>query len=124
MYEYAAKVIKIVDGDTVDLHIDLGLETFVATRVRLYGINAPDYKEGVDLKSAATHHLTSLLALPGSEWMYQPYYALTVRTIKDKKEKYGRYLAQIWLSHQNPDTNLSINEVMVKDGFAVPYMLG
>lgn len=124
MYEYAAKVIKIVDGDTLDLQIDLGLETFVVTRVRLYGINAPDFKEGIDLKSAATHHLASLLSLPEPGGIYQPYYALTIRTIKDKKEKYGRYLAKIWLSHEDPDTTPSLNDVMVKDGFAVPYMLG
>ena len=43
MYEYAVKsVVKVVDGDTVDVIIDLGFDIFYESRVRLYGINAPE----------------------------------------------------------------------------------
>ena len=42
MFEYKLKVTRVVDGDTVDGLIDLGFNTFVKKRIRLYGINAPE----------------------------------------------------------------------------------
>ena len=42
MYEYNAKLLRVVDGDTLDASIDLGFDVWVKKRVRLYGINAPE----------------------------------------------------------------------------------
>ena len=42
MYEYNAEVLRVVDGDTVDVLIDVGFSTFKKERVRLYGINTPE----------------------------------------------------------------------------------
>ena len=42
MYQYRAKLIKVVDGDTVDALIDCGFSTFKKERIRLYGINTPE----------------------------------------------------------------------------------
>ena len=44
MYTYKAKLIRIVDGDTIDAEIDLGFDTIVRKRIRLYGINTPETK--------------------------------------------------------------------------------
>ncbi len=57
MYEYKAKVTRVVDGDTVDALIDCGFSVFRKERIRLYGINAPESrtrdkeekKRGLDL---------------------------------------------------------------------------
>jgi len=124
MYEYKARVLRIVDGDTVDLDIDLGCSVHVHERCRLYGINAPEthgvkkdseeYKRGM----AATEFLRNMIE--GKE--------VLIRTHKDRKGKYGRYLVEIW-EYAETDEGLapirpSVNAEMVEAGHAVPYFGG
>lgn len=105
-FEYDALILKVVDGDTVDLRIDLGFSTFTDMRVRLYGINAPEMNTQAG-KDAKAFLLT--LVHEGT--------VVTIRTIKDKQEKYGRYLAIIYAEVG------SVNTAMVDNGHAVPYMI-
>ena len=105
MFEYAAKVAKpIHDGDTVWLEVDLGFGLKFVESFRLLGINAPELRTPTG--PAARDYLRALID-------GQP---LTVKTAKDKKEKYGRYLATIFL----PD-GTNVNEKMVEAGHAVRY---
>lgn len=120
MYEYCAEVIKVIDGDTVDLRVDMGMDIYSMQRIRLYGINAPDYKDDYDARNAALAYLNELLMEPDS-YMYRK---LQIRTIKDKKEKYGRYLGNLWLAGEDLDSIPSINQRMIDAGHAVPYMVG
>jgi micrococcal nuclease len=112
MYEYKAKVINVVDGDTIDVVIDLGFDIKYSTRVRLYGINTPETrsrnKKEKDAGLKAKCRLTELLlnSEPG----------VIIRTIKDDSvEKYGRLLANIFLNGVN------VNELLLQEGLAVPY---
>lgn len=118
MYEYAGTVIRVVDGDTLHVEVDLGMNIRTDMSLRLYGINAPekDTQAGRDAKEVLE------LLLPVSR-------LVIVRTFKDRREKYGRYLATVWLkgddmpmSHEALDG--SVNERMVKEGHAVPYFGG
>lgn len=106
MYEYAATVLRIVDGDTVHLEVDLGLDQARKLSVRLYGINAPEM--GTAEGRAAREHLTFLLLSGGP--------AVTVRTYKDRTEKYGRYLGTLLKA------GVDVNHRMVEDGHAVVYL--
>jgi len=83
MYEYNAKVLRVVDGDTVDVEIDHGMHIKSVQRVRLYRVNAPERftPEG---KEATTF----VRAMLEDEWV-------VVKTYKDRTEKYGRWLADI-----------------------------
>lgn len=111
LYYYKAKLLKIVDGDTIDVELSLGLDVYRQERLRVAHINTPEtygvkkdseeYKQGL----AAKQRLTELL---GEGELY-------VRTIKDKKGKYGRYLAELFVN----DTN--VGETLVKEGFAEKY---
>lgn len=93
MFTYRATLIRVIDGDTLVIRIDLGLSASITTTVRLYGpdpagkdaINAPELgtKEG----RLSRDYLVALLPTDAN--------ALTVTTIKDRKEKYGRYLAVV-----------------------------
>lgn len=90
MYEYKAAVVRVVDGDTVDVRIDLGFSIGFETRLRLLGINtselhAPDPAERERARAGAAM-LSSLLPV-GS--------VVQVHTQKDRREKYGRYLARV-----------------------------
>lgn len=107
MYQYTAIVVRVIDGDTVDLSIDLGLDTVRNIRCRLFCINAPEMRTNEG--KAAREHLYELL---GSE-------PVTVHTIKDRTEKYGRYLVKVYRG----DSLKSVNAQMVEDGHAVRYMI-
>jgi len=113
MYEYAARVLKVVDGDTVHAELDLGIDVHITLKLRLAGINAPEMRtpEG----PAARQHLMDLLGWPHAGDVGGT--AVTVQTIKDTQEKYGRYLAIIRVGTRP----VSVNDQMVQDGFAVAY---
>lgn len=110
----------------MDLEVDLGFDIRFTQKVRFYGINAPEKvtPEG----KAASAYLKGLLE-PGT--------AVIMRTLKDRTEKYGRYLGILWLPHPDPSINPlpnpadtlhwldnSVNEVMVTSGHAVEYYGG
>jgi micrococcal nuclease len=89
IYIYKAELIRVVDGDTVDLIIDLGFDTQRKERFRLYGVDAPEMNtaEGKEAKAW-------LIGILG------PYGAIYVQTLqhntKAKRDKYGRFLAVLY----------------------------
>jgi micrococcal nuclease len=103
MYEYRARVTKVVDGDTMHLSIDLGLDVAIATTVRLSGVDTPEMNtpEG---RAAKIYTQDWVAALGGT---------VIVCTIKDKREKYGRYLAELLA----PD-GTSLNQDLLASGHA------
>lgn len=101
-YKYRAKVVRVVDGDTVDAEVDLGFDLKLSARFRLLGINSPEKNTQEGKKSLG--RLAELLPV-GSK--------VVVQTTKDKKEKYGRYLGTFLVDGQ------SINQQLVSEGFAV-----
>ena len=113
MFEYAATVVKIVDGDTVDVLVDLGFDTFVGGkrgRIRLYGIDAPESRT-----RDKEEKKYGLLAKRFVEDFMPVGTVVTLRTYKDKGGKYGRYMGDFkrydkWLC-----------EELVKNHLAVEY---
>lgn len=103
--------IGVVDGDTLNVGIDLGLDVAINITLRLYGINAPEMT-GVEKPQGQA----------AKEWTiawYQthcPDGRFTVKTIKDDRDKYGRYLATVVA----PDGAV-FNDDIVAAGHAVPY---
>ncbi len=87
MYEYRARVVKVVDGDTMHLDIDLGLDVRTKMTVRLYGVDAPEL-HGDDDERGHLAKVFAETALPVGS-------LVRVYTIKDRREKFGRYLASI-----------------------------
>lgn len=106
MYEYAARLIRVVDGDTVDLELDLGLDIRFRQRVRLYGLNAPEH--GSPAGEAATTFVRA--------WFEDVGELFLVQTRKDKREKYGRYLGVIL----SPSMH-SLNDALIQEGHAFPW---
>lgn len=103
MYEYNATVIRVVDGDTLNLRVDLGFDIEMKMGVRLAGIDAPEMK---------TPAGKAVRALLDDILLSEP---VIIGTIKDRKEKYGRYLAEVW--HRG----VNINEWLVEQGHAKRY---
>jgi micrococcal nuclease len=119
IYIYKAELIRVVDGDTVDLIIDLGFDTQRKERFRLYGVDAPE------MNTAAGKEAKAWL-----REMLQPLKAIYVQTIqlatKAKRDKYGRFLAVLYREFGDVRTKLpekrlaleSINSEMIEVGHA------
>jgi len=110
MYVYDAKVVRVIDGDTAVLDIDLGFKlTMQGEIVRFYGINAPESRTtNLDEKKrgmASKEFLKSILH-PGDSVLLQS-------NLFNKRGKYGRTVGTIIANGKN------INELMVSEGYAV-----
>ena len=115
MYEYYVKKVEnVVDGDTIDVLIDLGFDILFASRVRLAGIDTPESRTK-DLKEKA-------LGLESKEYLKKALKDAKSVVIKTEKmnssEKYGRILGWIYV---NGDT-VSLNDMMINDGYAWGYL--
>ena len=115
MYEYnISKVENIVEGDTIDVLIDLGFDILFQSRVRLAGIDTPESRTK-DLAEKA-------LGLESKEYLkkhLKDAKSVVIKTEKmDSSEKYGRILGWVYV---NGDTE-SLNDKMINDGYAWGYM--
>ena len=111
MYEYNCTVTRIVDGDTIDVILDLGFSVLHKCRVRLYGIDTPesrtrDKDEKARGKLAAKYLKDSIKN--GTEIILRS-------KLKDSKGKYGRVLGEIIVD------NININQSMIEKYLAVRY---
>ena len=105
-YEYGAEILRVIDGDTVVIRADCGFHVFVVKTVRLAGIDCPEIRGAEKQRGRdATSHLKTLI---------EQHSPLTVRTLKDRTGKYGRFLARL-IGRDGDD----LNQKMVDDGFAV-----
>jgi micrococcal nuclease len=115
MYEYFIKdVTNVVDGDTIDVVIDLGFDIMFASRVRLAGIDTPE--------SRTKDKAEKVLGLESKEYLkkyLKDAKSVIIKTEKmNSSEKYGRILGWLYI---NGDTE-SINDKMINDGYAWGYM--
>ena len=115
MYEYFVKnVTNVVDGDTIDVVIDLGFDIMFASRVRLAGIDTPE--------SRTTDKAEKILGLESKEYLKKQLKDAKSVVIKTEKmissEQYGRILGWIYV---NGDT-VSLNDKMINDGYAWGYL--
>jgi endonuclease YncB( thermonuclease family) len=112
MYEYKATVKRIIDGDSLILDIDLGFYMFMnETKIRLYGLDTPEMTSEDPLLRLqgvlATRYLFDNLQIGDK---------VIIKTVLDKREKYGRLLATIITND-----GLNINEGLIQNKLAVSY---
>ena len=108
---------RVVDGDTIDVTIDLGFDLYKKERVRVAGVNTPE-KRTRDLEEKA-------LGIDATNWLKQKLedtidgeYELTIRTeLKGGVGKYGRLLGWLYVG----DEEVSLNEDMIEEGYAWAY---
>lgn len=107
MYEYHAQVNRVIDGDTIEVSVDLGFSLAWTTPVRLFGINAPESNSKDPIERAGAKVARSYLVdiLLGK--------TVKVQTVKPK-DKYGRYLAEVWRT--DGLQTQSVNQKMVAMG--------
>ena len=117
MYEYKCKIDRVVDGDTVDVDIDLGFGIWLRKeRVRLYGIDTPECRTR-DLEEkkyglAAKSFVQDLLPVGSMQ---------TLRTRKDDKGKFGRILGEFVVYDTLVDALRTLNQIMIDRHYGVEY---
>ena len=123
MYEYKAKLLKVVDGDTVDVDIDLGFGVWLRNeRVRIMGIDTPESRTRNKVEKlfglAAKKRLKELLTKD-----------IILKTFKgrggeDAKGKFGRILGDFQVYYAEEDRWCLVTEIMFAEGHGVPYTGG
>lgn len=107
MYEYDAKVINVVDGDTIDCVVSLPFYLSATHRFRLLGVNCPE-----------VHGVTRAAGLEAAAYTRDTLLGKVVRLRSAKSDDFGRWLAQVYLG------DVDFNRSLIDRGFAVPYMVG
>ena len=115
MFEYyVKKVTKVVDGDTIDVDIDLGFDISFSSRVRLAGIDTPE--------SRTTDKAEKALGLEAKAYLkhaIENAKSVVIKTEKmDSSEKYGRILGWVYVD----GNTVSLNDMMINDGYAWGYL--
>ena len=115
MYQYYVREVKsVVDGDTIDVVIDLGFDIMFASRVRLAGIDTPE--------SRTSDKFEKSLGLEAKEYLKKQLKdakSIVIRTEKmDSSEKYGRILGWVYVNGESE----SLNNKMINDGYAWGYL--
>ena len=109
-FVYNAKIVRVIDGDTVEADVDLGFDVGTRRTFRLCAINAPEMRGDTRGAGVATKGRLADLILERD---------VVLMTFKDKTEKYGRYLATIFYEENGMWFN--VNQKLVEEGLAVPY---
>jgi len=115
MYTYKAKVLKIVDGDTIDVDVELGFDVILSNqRVRLYGIDTPESR---------TRNLEEKFRGLLSKSHLQEKCPKGSKILLESRDrgKFGRILG---ILYHLDNKEISINDEMIEEGFAVPYSGG
>ena len=117
MYQYKAKLIRVVDGDTVDVDIDLGFGVWMhKERVRIYGLDAPESRTRDKVEKVFGKYAKQCV----KDWL--PVGSLqTLVTEKDKSGKYGRILGRFRIYDPKEDRETYMEEWMIRNGIGVAY---
>ena len=123
MYEYKCKIVKVVDGDTVDVDIDLGFGCWLRDeRVRIMGIDTPESRTSDKVEKIfglkAKERLNSLL---GANAILQTQVS---KNGENMKGKFGRVLGDFDVYHAETDSWRPATEIMIEEGQCVPYFGG
>jgi micrococcal nuclease len=107
-YVYKAFVVSIFDGDTITVNIDLGFDVWLKEqKIRLQGINAPEVRGEQRTQGIKSRNRLIELILNKE---------VIIETVKDKKEKFGRWLGKVYFNSE------LINEKLVQEGLAQKYL--
>ena len=119
MYEYKATVRRVVDGDTMDVTLDLGFDILYNNRIRLVGIDTPESRTR-DLEEKAR----GLAAKDRVKELCPVGSTVTIKTTRDGRGKFGRILGEILIPGDHPNQSVSVNKTLVIEGHAVDYFGG
>jgi len=113
MYTYKAKLIRVIEGDTIDADIDLGFDIYIRQRIKLFGIATPDPKsKDINIREQGLIVKSKLIELLPKDFI--------VETLHNRRGKYGRTMGIVYIKDEkNKLTN--INHTLIDLGLAEDY---
>ena len=112
MYHYKGHIERIIDGDTLVVNVDVGFRMVQTMVFRLYGVNTPEIVGENRAKGLEAKNFVIELLPVGKE--------VEIKTYKDKQEKYGRYLAEVWFVPEEGEQRGDLATQLIAAGLAVP----
>lgn len=110
-YQYWSKILRIVDGDTLELEVAIGFNVYTKNKFRLIGVNTP---ETFGVKKTSEEYKRGKAAVEGLQKMINVGDWVETRVYSGKREKYGRWLAELFKDGK------SVNEYMLVKGHGEP----
>ncbi len=111
-YVYPARADRVIDGDTMDVCLDLGFGIQRATRVRLLGINCPEIHGPSKPAGLAAKTFVESIVKPGDPLLVQS------RALQPCQDAFGRALVFLWVGQAES----TLNQLLINKGHAVPYL--
>ena len=113
MYEYKARLVRVIDGGTIDADIDIGFQIHIGQRIKLYGVDAPDARsqDHVERDKGLASKNRLIEILPKE---------IIVQTMLNKRGKVGRILGIVFIKEEHGELT-NINDLIIKEGFATRY---
>jgi len=114
LYTYRAAPVRVIDGDTIEVDIDLGFRVMIRQRLRLLGINTPElHDKNIELRKRATD--ARLFTIGWISKAMSTQWPIIIKTAKS--DKYGRWLAEIYYGDE------CLNTLLIEKGLADPYIV-
>lgn len=115
MFTYKAKVVSVYDGDTITCLVDLGFKITIKEKFRLYGIDTPEIRtKDLQEKKLGYKAKEKLESLIKNKDVY---------LVVMKKGKFGRWISKVYLNKNDIEDDNSVNQILLKEGFAKPFMM-
>lgn len=120
MFEYRCKIKRVVDGDTVDVDLDLGFGIWIRDeRVRIHGIDTPESrtrdKEEKKFGLLSKAFVKKMLPIGSIQTL------VTEKAGDDAKGKFGRILGKFKVYDAVTDSTMFMGDIMIREGYAAPY---
>jgi len=113
MYEYKARLVRVIDGGTIDADIDMGFQVHIDQRVKLFGVNAPDPKsQDPDERQQGLASKNRLIEILPKE--------IIIQTMLNKRGKFGRILGIVMFQMEHGEI-VNVNDLIISEGFATRY---
>ena len=117
-YEYNARAVRVIDGDTIELRADVGFHTYVQKKFRLLGVDTPELRGGTaESKERARKAKDFVEQIVANR-------PLIIRT--EKPDSFGRWLARVFIVYQAKDGPVhdaleDLSQLLIDEGHGVPY---
>lgn len=120
MYEYRAEVLRVVDGDTLDVRIDVGFHMTTVQRLRLLGVNTPEKRASDQaVRERALAAEAFACEKLGMHLPFEQRPKIIITTEKD--DAFGRWLANVQVCDATDSPTYCLNAGLLAEGHAVPY---